>query len=725
MTRRTMYPLALFAVICFILASCSFGNPSGQTALSALPADASNAQSNNIKLKVDIDTSIPYNTVGQVMNFTFTVKNNGNTSVPGPVAVSGAAIACPEVKTVGNGNDSLDPDEKVVCTLAYPLTQGDLDKGSVVLITTATVGNVNSESVTTTVPVVQPRAVSLAVTANPNAYNQVGQQIVFTYTITNSGTLSLGPAQFTVTDNLVSATPINCGDANTSLTPNATVKCTDTYTINQNDMNSVSVTSVAAASGGGAGASAPVNTVVNKGTPQTNPGNLTPGSNIQYTVQDGDWIWQIARCYGVDPQSVVDANKQIPNPAEIKKGTVLTIPNIGSKGTLYGPPCVVIYTVKSGDTWTSIAQQYNADETVMKMANKNSMPVGSDIKVPRNSAGANSSPSSPTKALSLTITANATSYSQVNQQITYTYTIKNTGNASIGPAQFTVTDSLIGSTAINCGAANTTLASNATVICNATYTVNQNDMNSVSITNTATASGGGVSTSQAAKFTLNKSVSALTLTVTPNPNTYDHVDQQITYTYTIQNTGTSTLGPAQFTVSDSLINATPFNCGNPNITLAPNATVTCTGTYTIKQADMTSVSITGNATASGGGVTSQPAKSTITLAVKSLTLTVMANPLTYNQIGQQITFTYIIKNTGSTPLGPAQFTVTDGLVSQTPLNCDNANITLAPNATVTCTGTHTVTDGDMASTSITSIPTASGAGLGPVTSSNFATVTRQ
>ena len=83
------------------------------------------------------------------------------------------------------------------------------------------------------------------------------------YVIKNSGNIVLGPAQFTVSDNLVSPAPINCSNAATLLDIGQTVTCTATYTITQNDLTSVSVTNIATASGGGAGpspsASAPVN----------------------------------------------------------------------------------------------------------------------------------------------------------------------------------------------------------------------------------------------------------------------------------------------------------------------------------------------------------------------------------------------------------------------------------------------------------------------------------
>jgi LysM repeat protein len=139
----------------------------------------------------------------------------------------------------------------------------------------------------------------------------------------------------------------------------------------------------------------------------TNPGNLVRGSNIQHKVVAGEWLWQIARCYGADPQEVVRANPQLPYPAEISPDTTVNVPNIGSDGTIYGPPCVTVYTVKAGDTWTSIAQQFNADVVVLKMVNRDGL--SGQLIVPRNSAGGAQAPSD---LIRINFAAGATSATQ-------------------------------------------------------------------------------------------------------------------------------------------------------------------------------------------------------------------------------------------------------------------------------------------------------------------------
>ncbi len=381
--KKVIRPLTPLAIIMLTLASCALF-PSSTAANIALATPGLPAIA-TIELTVQADTSVPFNTVGQVIKYNYNVRNSSLTSISGPVIVTGAT--CPELNTTGNKDTIFDSNEILVCTSAYTITQADLNKGSVTTISMATVNGVNSNQVTTTVPTVSPILLKLTKTASPLNFDKVGQLITYTYVITNGGAVTVGPAQFIVNDSGLSSA-INCGDATVTLAPNATVTCTATYTVTQANIDSGSVTTNATASGGGGPTSQPVNATITKGAVvQPNPSNLAAGSTIQHQVKDGEWLWQIARCYGADVKKVIQANPQIANPAQISPNTTVSVPNIGSAGKIYGPPCVGTHTVQTGDTWNSIALKYNADPTVLQMVNANSMPVGSVLKVPLNSAG--------------------------------------------------------------------------------------------------------------------------------------------------------------------------------------------------------------------------------------------------------------------------------------------------------------------------------------------------
>jgi uncharacterized repeat protein (TIGR01451 family) len=182
------------------------------------------------QLTVQADTSVPFNAVGQVIKYSYTINNTGSVPLPGPVTVTGATVTCPGVNIIGNADNYLDVNETLICTSTYPITQADLDRGSVTSATTSNVDGTLSDQVTTTVPLVQKKALTLNKSADPATYAQVGQTITYSYTIKNDGNITLSPGPFTVSDASL-GTAINCGDANTRLAPNATVPCTATYVI--------------------------------------------------------------------------------------------------------------------------------------------------------------------------------------------------------------------------------------------------------------------------------------------------------------------------------------------------------------------------------------------------------------------------------------------------------------------------------------------------------------
>lgn len=405
MTRK-FHLLAPFIVLVLLASACSLGG-TPRTLTDALPsATAAPA----VTLSVQADTSVPFNTVGQTVQYKYNVANTGGVSLTGLFTFTGAIVACPDVKTIGNLNTDLDPGESVICSSTYTVTQADLDRGFITSVTSVNVSGTVSNQATTTVATVPAKLLTLTKTANPTAYDRAGLMITYTYVIKNSGSQSLGPGQFTVTDAGLAA-PLNCGDANLTLAPNATVTCTGTYLTTQADMGLTAIATNATASGGGAEPSQPASAPVMKGAVSaTTPipaVNLTPGATIQHTVVSGEWLWQIARCYGVDPTKLIQANPQLTNPAEISPNIVITVPNIGSAGTPYGPPCVVSYVVQSGDTWNSIAQKYNADAGLLQLVNPGALTPGSTIKIPRNSAGANISvtPITPVPTIATTVDA--------------------------------------------------------------------------------------------------------------------------------------------------------------------------------------------------------------------------------------------------------------------------------------------------------------------------------
>ena len=100
-------------------------------------------------------------------------------------------------------------------------------------------------------------SISLSSVVNPTTYSAVGNTLTYTYTISNSGTVALGPTQFTITaNNLFGMAPFNCGLSTQTLAVLGSFSCTSpqvpTYSVVQTDLNAGYVVNTAIATGGGA-----------------------------------------------------------------------------------------------------------------------------------------------------------------------------------------------------------------------------------------------------------------------------------------------------------------------------------------------------------------------------------------------------------------------------------------------------------------------------------------
>jgi uncharacterized repeat protein (TIGR01451 family) len=256
---------------------------------------------------------------------------------------------------------------------------------------------------------------------------------------------------------------------------------------------------------------------------------------------------------------------------------------------------------------------------------------------------------------------------------------------------------------VTCG--QTTLAPGASTNCSATYTLTQSDIDAGSVANTATAcgtppAGADVCDTDSTSTPLgaNKAID-LVKTATPHFSSPPKPGDTIGYSFKITNTGNVSLSGVD--LDDSLLGYTDVTCGGVT-TLAPGASTTCTGTYTLKQSDIDAGSVSNTAKACGdppsghaNEVCDTDSTTTTVTQAPALSLTKSANPTTYTAVGDVITYTYVLKNTGNVTLhGP--FVVTDNKISGT-ITCATSSVTLAPGATLpgTCTATYTIQAGDV------------------------------
>ena len=624
-------------------------------------------------------------TLNDDLLYQFTVTNSGNVSL-GSLAVSDDTFAIPVSCPVA----TLDPATSTICTAqaTHTVSLAEADAGQITNSATAsgafnTVPYTSADTLITSVQ--QNPALALTKSANPLTYASVGQIITYSYTVQNSGNVTLA-GSFSITDDKT-GTIDPCGSG--PLTPGATTSCTAAYAVTQYDLDFGSVTNNATAQtsfSGGPVVSAPVSATVTAIQiasytiikSATDVGGDGPGGHAN---QSGDVISYQITLSNTGNVSLIGPSASDPLlgvlTGPVESGTADGILAVSETWTYTGT-----YTVTQADIENNGGGDGDIDNTASATTTFLTTPQTASAAVPVDQI----------PALTLTKSANLGSYDTVGQIIAYTYTIENSGNISLaGP--FTVNDDRQG-TLTNC--ASGPLAPLATTTCTSTHTVTQADLDAGSITNTATASGNSVTSGPDSVTISAIQTPALTLTKTADLSSYDTVGQVITYTYTIENAAIVTLaGP--FTVNDDKQGALTDCAAGP---LAPAATTTCTSTHSVTQADIDAGSITNTATVSGNSVTS-PADVLTINATQTPLLTVLktgvfndADSDTFADAGETISYSFLVTNAGNVTL--TNVSVSDPLVAV--ITCpsgSNPIASLGVGANETCTGSYTLTQADV------------------------------
>ncbi|WP_424936712.1 MULTISPECIES: DUF7507 domain-containing protein [Bacteria] len=169
---------------------------------------------------------------GDTVSYTFTVTNTGNTPLTGIV------VDDPKAGTVTCPATVLNPGERQTCATAAPYTITAADERAGRVENTATASGsgpggavVVSPPSTTRTPVDSPRpSLGLVKTADRDAVDEIGQKVVYSFMVTNTGNMpltSLAIAEDAFNGN--GADPVPTCPA-TALAPGETITCTATYT---------------------------------------------------------------------------------------------------------------------------------------------------------------------------------------------------------------------------------------------------------------------------------------------------------------------------------------------------------------------------------------------------------------------------------------------------------------------------------------------------------------
>ena len=646
-----------------------------------------------------------FDAVGNVISYKITLTNSGNVTWPAAPAVTDplAAVTCP--------TGSVAPGASIVCLANYTVNQANLNAGKVDNTAAATItvgGVVANATASATVPATRRTTLLLdkrLSLTSPTSYAATGVQLVYSYDLTNTGNVTLNAVS--VTDNKVAVTcPV------TTLAPGATTTCTSAaYPTTQADINAGSVVNVATANATAAGTNA---VVVSNGDTVSVPAVQKPALTLTKTapiVAALDYTVGQVVSYSYTVQNSGNVQILAANQLSIvddKAGTF----NCGTGDFAQGASrvCTRNYTLTSADV---------AAGFVINKATANAGAIATS-----NQATAKIAPSlSP--GLTLVKSADVANVDATTDVITYTFTITNSGNAQIVKLSqpITVSDPMVATP--NCAAAQPmTLNAAASYTCTATYSPTQVQLNAGVVRNTATASYpfNGTTTVSSPSSTATVPVvelPGLELTKSGAPSPFTTLGQQITYSFGAKNTGNVTL--TNVVVTDPKIPA--LSCTFASIAPSPTAS-TCTGVYTVNQADVDAGVITNTATAQGrtgqGGTANASAGATIAInplnATKTATLNKVANRTTFAAVGDTIIYTMNVANTGTRTLNG--ITVTDALDAS--YTC--AIPTLVPGATNSlCTLTYRVIQADVNRGSVINLASAASADFTTLTSTRTVT----
>ncbi|MGE5073407.1 MAG: hypothetical protein ACM3MF_08265, partial [Anaerolineae bacterium] len=293
--------------------------------------------------------------------------------------------------------------------------------------------------------------------------------------------------------------------------------------------------------------------------------------------------------------------------------------------------------------------------------------------------------------LTITKVATENTYSAVGDVIHYTIVVKNDGNTTLGAV--TVTDP--NADGLVCTPVNgSALGAGQTMTCTASHTITQADIDAGSYYNQACVDDGPLGAPQACddKTTTGEQNPHLSISKEAAESSYSAVGQIIHYTIVATNDGNTTL--AAVTVTDA--NASGLVCTPANgSALAPGASMTCTASHTVTQADIDAGSYYNQACVDdGAGGADSQCDDVTTPAIQNPHLAIIktATETSFDTVGQVIHYSIAVTNDGNTTL--AAVTVSDP--NALGLTCTPANgSSLAPGASMNCTASHTITQADI------------------------------
>lgn len=561
---------------------------------------------------------------GDGVLYTFVVENTGD------VTLTGVTITdpMPGLSALDYGawpaaDGTLAPGESVTATARYVLTQADVDAGVVDNTATATgtpaQGDAPTETDDDQIIIEAAPAVTLTKNGELGGVGVVGDDVTYTFTVTNDGNVTL--TDVTIDDQMEDLSAITFGAwpaVDGTLAPGEGVTATATYTLTQADIDSGVVENTALVTG-----LSPAGDEVSDDdsftvTPAANPGiSLTKSSMLEgaATASAGD---------------VIEYTFVLENTGDVTLSDVsLEDPLVGLSDIEFG-------------AWASLPGYLGVGESVTATATYVLTQADVDAGEVSNSATATGTPTrgdAPTDADSDQVLLGAVPGVTIDKVgtlrgagvagdlIEYAFVVENTGNLTL--TGVVVDDPMAGLSELAYSewpAVQGTLAPGESVTATATYVITQADVDAGVVDNTATATGtpprGDVPTSTGDDQIVIEAAPGLTVVKSgelddANADESANLGESVSYSFAVSNTGNVTLVNVE--VDDAMVTGIPMI-----ETLAPGETVAVAAdTYVVTEADVEAGVVLNTATVTGdlpdgSEVTSDP--STSEIPTKALTV---------------------------------------------------------------------------------------------------------
>ncbi|MBK8623008.1 MAG: DUF11 domain-containing protein [Saprospiraceae bacterium] len=605
-----------------------------------------------------------YTTAGESVDYTFVLTNTGN------VTLSNVEVSDP-LFGLNFGPVTLAPNGQETFTYTYTVTQAAIDSGSVVNLATTTALDTNGDPVSDddgeTITAIQTPSISLNKSAFPTTYTTAGQDVDYTFVVTNTGNVTLNNVE--VSDPLFG---LNFGPI--TLSPNGQETFTYTYTVTQAAIDSGSVVNLATTT-----ALDTNGDPVNDDDGETITAIQTPSISLNKSAF---------------PTTYTTAGQAVDYTFVVTNTGNVTLNNVEVSDPLFGLNFGPVTLAPNGQetfTYTYTVTQAAIDSgSVVNLATTTSLDTNGD---PVSDDDGETITAIQTPSISLIKSAFPTTYTTAGESVDYTFVVTNTGNVTLSNVE--VSDPLFG---LNFGPI--TLAPNHSEVFTHQYQVTQDDLDNGSIYNLASANAldtnvGPVTDDDDETITAIQTPS-ISLDKSAFPTTYTTAGESVDYTFVVTNTGNVTLNNVE--VIDPL-----FGLNFGPVTLAPNGQETFTYTYTVTQAAIDSGSVVNLATTTaldtnGGPVTDDDGETITAIQTPSISLNKSAFPTTYNTAGQAVDYTFVVTNTGNVTLSNVE-------VSDPLFGLNFGPVTLAPNGQETFTYSYTVTQAAIDSGSVVNLAT--------------------